>query len=317
MKISVILPVRNEAENLHILLEELRSALRELEPYEILFVDDASSDGSFEFLSKLAQEDQHIKCLGFLRHGGKSAAISTGFSNARGDILITMDADGQDDPAELPLLLKAMTDGHLDLVSGWKRDRKDPYSKIFWSAIFNGVMRWIFRTRIHDMNCGFKAYKAVVAKDLALYGDLHRFIPILAAWSGYRVGEVAIHHRPRRHGSSKYGISRIFSAPMDLISVLFLTHFLIRPLHLFGGIGALSTLAGLGICAYLTVGWFAQLWHIADRPLILLGIMLILVGAQMFSMGLVCEMTMRAAMGPIRTAPALRNSEGEDQGKDV
>jgi len=320
LDLSIILPIKNESPNIEPLYHEITAVALNLSntSYEILFIDDGSTDDSYKKISQIARSDHHVKVIGFRRGLGKAAALSEGFRQAHGELLITMDGDGQDDPKDMVHLLRKMEQEDLDLVSGWKIDRKDPWPRILWSRIFNIILRYIFNTDLHDMNCGMKAYRSSMAKELHLYGDLHRFIAVLAVCSGYSVAEVPVNHRPRRYGRSKYGISRIFVAPMDLITVLFLTHFLVRPLHLFGVLGSLSGAAGFALCSYLAAGWIAKWWHIGDRPLIFLGILLLILGVQLVSIGLVCEMTIRAASGPLHTKPALRpdlEEQDHDDGK--
>ena len=315
MYLSIILPIKDESPSIEKLHKEIQAAMEreKVSSYEVLFVDDGSKDESYQKAAHLAQRDSHVRAIGFRRTAGKAAALAEGIRQATGDILITMDGDGQDDPNDIHLFLDILGDKSIDLVSGWKVRRQDPWPRVLWSRVFNAVLRLVFKIELHDMNCGFKAFRAQVAKEMHLYGDLHRFIPVLAACAGYRVTEVPVNHRPREYGKSKYGLSRIFMAPLDLITVLFLTHFMVRPLHLFGGIGMVSSTAGLLICAHLTLGWMVQRWHIGDRPLIFLGILLLILGVQLFSIGLVCEMTIRATRGPLRTQPALRSRDEDPQ----
>ena len=225
-------------------------------PYEILFVDDGSRDGSFERIEKLRLEDPCVRGVQLRRNFGKAAALAVGFREARGDVIITMDADLQDDPAEVPKLLARLEDG-FDLVSGWKQDRQDPRSKTWPSQLFNWVTGFLTGVRLHDFNSGFKIYRREVVEEIRLYGELHRFIPALAAWRGFQVTEVPVHHRPRRYGRTKFGSTRLWRGFLDLLTVLFLTRYTRRPLHLFGGLGLIAWTVGFVVNAYLTGIWLS------------------------------------------------------------
>jgi len=288
--ISVVIPVLDEEENLLPLYEGLSRALEEMgKDYEIIFVDDGSRDGSFEILRSLYEgEPDHIRVIQFRRNFGKTAALTAGFEETQGQLIITLDADLQDDPAEIPKLLTKLEEGY-DLVVAWRRERQDPLSKRLPSRIFNGVVSLLTGLRLHDVNCGFKVLRREVAGSLKLYGELHRFIPVLAHWQGYRVGEVPVAHRPRRHGRSKYGLERLGRAFVDFLVVLFLTRYLKRPLQLFGAVGTVLFLLGFATCSYLTVLWFRG-EGIGSRPLLFAGILAMIVGVQVASIGLLGEM---------------------------
>jgi len=287
--LSVVVPVYNEERSVELLYDEIAAALDPLDhEWEAVFVDDGSTDGSFAALTRLHSRAPNVRVVRLRRNFGKAAALAAGFAQASGDVIATLDADGQDDPAELPRLLAKLDEGY-DLVSGWKVRRRDPWRRRLVSRVFNAVTGWISGVRLHDMNCGFKAYRAEVVRGLPLYGELHRFIPVLAHERGYRVTELAVNHRPREHGRSRYGIERYLRGFFDLITVTFMGRYRHRPLHLFGGLGL--ALGGIGflICVYLTVLWFAGN-AIGHRPLLTLGVLLVVVGMQFLSLGLIGEM---------------------------
>jgi len=293
IEVSVVVPVLDEAESLGALHRELTAALEALgRPYEILFVDDGSGDGSFEVVEKLHRADDRVRGLQLRRNFGKAAALATGFREARGDLVVTLDADLQDDPGELPKLLAALEEAEVDLVSGWKQDRQDPRSKTWPSRLFNCVTGRLTGLRLHDFNSGFKAYRREVVQEVRLYGELHRFVPALAAWRGFRVAEVPVRHRPRRFGRSKFGGARFWRGCLDLVTVLFLTRYTRRPLHLFGGLGLLAWTVGFVANAYLTALWLAGAQPIGTRPLLAFGVLCMLVGIQFFAIGLLSELVL-------------------------
>jgi dolichol-phosphate mannosyltransferase len=304
--ISVVIPVYNEADNLRPLHAEISDvAGREVRDLEVIFVDDGSTDGTWKVIQSLAAGDRRVRGLRFRRNFGKSAALSAGFHTARGDVILTLDGDGQDDPAEVPRLLGALDgpdpvdhggDGALDVVSGWKRVRNDPWHKVWPSRVFNRLVSWVTGVRLHDHNSGMKAYRSEVFREVRLYGELHRFIPVLAAARGFRVGEVPVNHRPRRHGRSKYGARRFLKGFLDLLTVKFLTGFGQRPQHLLGTLGLCSFLLGGVGLAYLSVTWVIRLWHpdwflpLHERPLLIYSLGALLLGAQMTSIGFLAEL---------------------------
>jgi glycosyltransferase involved in cell wall biosynthesis len=289
-RISVVVPAYNEAESLPELLSEIACALAGTS-WEAVAVDDGSTDSTWSVLRKLADE-YPLLALRLGRNQGKAAALAAGFSRARGEYVATLDADLQDDPAEIPEMIRVLEEDGLDLVSGWKRKRRDPVTKTLPSKLFNATVRLTTGIRLHDFNCGLKVYRRQAAQALRLYGEMHRYTPVIAAQLGFLVGEKEVHHRRRRYGSSKYGMARFFRGYADLITVLFLHRYSLRPLHFFGGIGTLLSLAGFAISVYMTVIWFGG-EAIGNRPLLLLGILLLIVGFQFISLGLLGEMLLK------------------------
>ncbi len=287
--VSIVIPVFNERDSLSELADQVAVACDQLEGHwEAIFVDDGSTDGSASLLRELTDRNRKFKLVRLKRNFGKSAALATGISQSRGERIVTMDADLQDDPAEIPRLLEPLDRG-FDLVSGWKRSRRDPFFKRVPSRIFNWVTAKLSGVRLHDFNCGFKAYRASAAKDLVLYGELYRYIPVIGAQKGWRITELEVNHRPRRHGKSKFGRERYLRGFFDLLTVLFMGRYRHRPLHLFGGLGVTLITIGAVISAYLSMLWFAG-QSIGTRPLLLLGVLLIVVGVQMLFFGLIGEM---------------------------
>ena len=287
--ISVVVPLLNEEHSLDALHHQIAAALDPRgEPWEIVFVDDGSTDGSLDVLTRLHDEATNVVVVHLRRNFGKAAALQAGFLEASGGVVVTIDADLQDDPAEIPQLLAKLDEG-FDLVSGWKARRNDPWSRRFLSKIFNRATAIISGVHLHDVNCGLKAYKAEVLRGMRLYGELHRFIPVLASYRGFRVAEIPVNHRPREHGRSRYGLNRYLRGFFDLLSVTFTGRYRHRPLHLFGGLGLLMGFVGFLTLAYLTVLWF--LGHgIGNRPLLTLGVLLMVVGIQLVSLGLLSEL---------------------------
>ena len=293
--ISVIIPVFNEIGSLPELMDQLRKILHIYKKWEILFVDDGSTDGSTEFLNDLSRKDENVTLIQFHRNYGKSAALAEGFKRAKGEYLITIDADLQDDPAEIPNLMKKLEEG-FDLVSGWKKERKDPISKRFPSKIFNYVTRIMTGVKIHDFNCGLKIYRKAVIKTLDLYGGRHRYIPALAGHNKFRISEIQVNHRPRIHGVTKYGGSRLFHGFFDLISIIFMNRYTQQPLHLFGFFGLFCGLASLTLELYV-IGRkiFSGHSFYEHLALMLFGAMLFILGLWFFSIGLIAEMITRGA----------------------
>jgi glycosyltransferase involved in cell wall biosynthesis len=287
--ISVVVPVHDEERTVALLFDELQTALDPLgQPWEALFVDDGSTDGSFGALTRLHNGHDNVRVVRLRRNFGKAAALAAGFTNAQGDIVVTIDGDLQDDPMEIPRLLAKLDEG-FDLVSGWKAHRRDPITRRALSRLFNWVTGRVSGLRLHDLNCGLKAYRAEVVQGLRLYGELHRFIPVLAHYRGYRIAELPVNHRPREHGRSRYGVERYLRGFLDLLTVSFIGRYRYRPLHLFGGLGLLLGVLGVGVLAYLTALKIDG-HAIGQRPLLILGVLLVVVGLQFFSLGLISEL---------------------------
>jgi glycosyltransferase involved in cell wall biosynthesis len=287
--LSIVIPAYNEVESLPVLAKEIRDVCeREGIAYEALVIDDGSKDGTFACVEALSQEDPRIKGVRFRRNCGKAAALSEGFARSRGKYVITMDADLQDNPAEIPSIIKLLEDG-ADLVSGWKKKRYDPFHKTMPSKLFNAVTGRVAGLKLHDFNCGLKGYRSEVVKSLDLYGELHRYIPVLANWNGFKVVEKAVEHRPRQFGVSKYGWARLNNGLFDLITLVFLHRYTSRPLHLFGFVGMLFSLIGFLILAGFTVN-YAMTGSVHVRPLMLAGVAFMIVGVQFVSIGLLGEM---------------------------
>ena len=287
--ITVVIPLFNEAESLRELHERIVAALEPSgKSFEVLFIDDGSRDGSFDELRRLQEDDDRVRAIRFRRNYGKSAALAVGFEESRGEVVVTMDGDLQDDPAEVPAMVDLLDEG-FDLVSGWKKTRKDPLSKRIPSKLFNRVTGIVSGLRLHDFNCGLKAYRRTVVETIPVYGELHRYLPVLAHWAGFRVTETPVLHHPRKHGRSKFGLGRFTHGFFDLLTVYFVSNYTRRPLHLFGSFGLLSFAIGVGIALYLTWLWLTGI-GIGTRPLLLLSVFLMVLGIQLVSMGLIAEM---------------------------
>ncbi len=289
-EISVIVPLYNEKDSLPFLYEELVATITAYSrDYELIFVDDGSTDGSFELLREFQDRDPRIRLVRMRRNFGKSAALSAGFRLAEGAIIVTIDADLQDRPSELPKLLNRLEDG-VDLVSGWKKPRRDPLRKRIPSRIFNFVTAILTGVPLHDINCGFKVYRREVIEEVKVYGEMYRYIPVLASYRGFVVDEVAVEHSPRRFGKSKFGASRFLGGFFDLLTVIMLTRYNKKPLHVFGVLGASLFAVGLVVEAYLSFGWLFRDEWIEGRPLFILGVLLLIVGVQFIFFGLIGEM---------------------------
>ena len=306
--LSVVIPVYNEEESLAELYRELDEVAREYRyDVEILFVDDGSTDGSWAQIKRLADEDARVRGIRFRRNFGKAAALSAGFREARGEFIFTLDADLQDDPHEMPRFLDQMQAGR-DVISGWKQVRHDPWHKVLPSRIFNWLVGRLTKVKLHDHNCGFKCYRREVLDELQLYGEMHRFVPVLAAARGWRVDEIVVHHRARRFGRSKYGFGRFVKGFLDLLTVHFLTGYGQRPQHLLGTLGLIAFLAGgLGVVV-LTVWWFVSRWspsieplHLHQRALFYYTLAAMLLGAQFLSVGFLAELFTAYHMKEART----------------
>lgn len=289
-ELSILIPLYNEEDNLRPLFVKLKEVLIKLGvSWEAIFVDDGSTDGSFEVLRELRTSEPRVRVFRLRRNFGKSAALDTGFKAVRGRRVIIMDADLQDDPAEIPALLKKIDEGY-DLVTGWRADRHDRLIKKSTSRLYNLVTSTLSGIRLHDFNCGLKAFRRDVIEDISLYGELHRYIPPLAHWKGYRVTELRVRHHRRAFGKSKFGAYRFFAGFMDLLTVMFMTRYSKKPLHLFGGAGLILFLAGLIINGYLVMLNLLGKDFLRVRPLMFLGVLLMLVGFQLLSTGLLAEL---------------------------
>ncbi len=294
-KLSVVVPLYNEEESINPLTNEIKKALKQFEiSFEVIIVDDGSTDGSLKNIKDICRQDRRFRYVSFRKNYGKSAALQTGFKQVTGDVVVTMDADLQDDPNEIPNLLKKLSEG-FDLVSGWKKKRHDPFIKKQSSKFFNFVTRMISGIKIHDFNCGLKAYRREVIDNIKVYGELHRYMPVLADWEGFSVSEIVVTHHQRRYGKTKFGISRFFKGFIDLITVMFSTRYIKRPMHFFGFFGALSFIIGLLVNGYLTLDWINGK-PLSNRPMLFLGMLLIIVGVQLFSVGLLGEMLVRSSL---------------------
>jgi glycosyltransferase involved in cell wall biosynthesis len=293
MTLSIVIPIYNEEENIHILHEKLKEVLDPLEKeYEILFVDDGSTDRTLSILEEIQAKDKRVIVLSLRRNFGQTAAFAAGFDFARGDVIITMDGDLQNDPADIPKLLELIKDN--DLVSGWRKKRKDPFfTRRLPSKAANWLISNVTGVKLHDYGCSLKAYRRDVIKNLKLYGEMHRFIPAVASWYGVRIAEVETVHYPRLRGRSKYGISRTIKVVLDLITVKFLQSFSTKPIQFFGPVGIICGLLGFLISLYLAADKLLFGRDIGGRPLLLLGALLIIVGIQLIGMGLLGEMLVR------------------------
>lgn len=295
MKISIIIPVLNEEESIEKLNDQIDSILHanEINKFEVLFVDDGSTDNSWRIIESLVKKyPETVRGIKLRKNFGKSTALNAGFKNSTGDIVITMDADLQDDPAEIPKFIEKINDG-FDLVTGWKKIRHDPMLKVVSSKIFNFFTRSLSGIRLHDFNCGYKAYRREVVEKIDLYGELHRYIPLLAVGFGYKITEIPVKHHVRRFGKSKFGIERYFRGLVDLITVLTITNYNQKPSHLFAGLGVFFGLIGTISLSYLIILWFAGLRPIGNRPLLLFGILAVVLAVQLVSLGVLSEMMLQ------------------------
>ncbi len=302
MDISVVIPLYNEEESLPELTRWIEKVMKENNfSYEIIFVDDGSTDNSWEVILKLKEENPNVKAIKFRKNYGKAAGLHVGFGKAQGDVVITMDADLQDNPEEIPELYKMITEDGYDLVSGWKKKRYDPIlSKNLPSKIFNFTARIMSGIKLHDFNCGLKAYKKKVVKAIEVYGEMHRYIPILAKNAGFRkIGEKVVKHQKRKYGTSKYGFNRFINGFLDLLTITFLSRFIKKPMHFFGTLGIFSFFLGFVVLAWLTYEKFAHnMYRMTDRPLFYFGVLMIIFGSQLFLTGFLGDMISRNS--PIR-----------------
>lgn len=297
-QISVVVPVYNEEESLPELTQWISRVMHDHGfSYELIYINDGSEDSSWNVIKNLFQENESVKGINFTRNYGKSAALDAGFQKASGEVVITMDADLQDSPDEIPGLYAMIKEGGFDIVSGWKKERHDPLSKTIPSRFFNGVTRWISGIKLHDFNCGLKAYRLKVVKNIQIYGEMHRYIPLLAKWNGFgKIGEKVVEHQARKYGYSKFGIERFLNGFLDLISVSFVHRYKKKPMHFFGLLGSLSFLSGFIITCYLI---FQKVYglqrglavrEVTDQPLFFLALVALIIGVQLFVTGFIAEL---------------------------
>jgi glycosyltransferase involved in cell wall biosynthesis len=304
LQISVVIPLLNEEESLPELIEWIVRVMKEHKyTYEIILIDDGSTDNSWTVIENLKQEYNNIKAIKFLHNYGKAAALQVGFSEAQGQVVITMDADLQDNPEEIPDLYRMIVEEKYDLVSGWKKIRHDPFfSKRLPSKLYNWTVKIISGIKLHDMNCGLKAYRQQVVKSIEIYGDMHRYIPVLAKWAGFKkIGEKIVKHQERKYGKSKFGFERFIRGPLDLLSVSFITRFGRRPMHFFGIWGTFMFIIGGGVSLYLLIEKVYKSWNniptrdVTDQPLFYLALVAIILGVQLFLAGFLAELITRNA----------------------
>lgn len=297
-QISVVIPVFNEEESLPELINWISRVMQDHGfSYEVILVNDGSSDGSWDKIQFLAEQSGNIKGINFTRNYGKSAALDAGFNKASGEVVITMDADLQDSPDEIPGLYQMIQEGGYDVVSGWKKERYDPISKTIPSRFFNGVTRWISGIKLHDFNCGLKAYRLKVVKNIQIYGEMHRYIPLLAKWNGFgKIGEKVVQHQSRKYGYSKFGIERFLNGFLDLISVSFVHRYKKKPMHFFGLLGSISFMTGFLITCWLIfqkiygLSQGLKVREIVDQPLFFLALVALIIGVQLFVTGFIAEL---------------------------
>lgn len=294
MDVSIVIPVYNEEDNLEPLYQKIKEVMDPLgKEYEVIFVDDGSQDKSPQILDQLAQKDSRVRVIHFRRNFGQTAALAAGFDQSQGEVVITMDSDLQNDPTDIPNLLAKMEEG-FDVVSGWRKDRQDPFwNRILPSLMANWLISKVTGVELHDYGCTLKAYRREVVKELNLYGELHRFLPALASWMGVKIAEIPVTHHPRRFGKSKYGITRTFRVILDLILVQFLLRYSTRPIRIFGGGGLISLAIGLLLGMYLTMVKIFLHHRIGNRPLLILAVLLIILGIQLLSLGILGEFLTR------------------------
>jgi len=296
LNISVVIPLLNEDESIPELYAWITKVMNANNySYEIIFVDDGSTDKSWREIEALSKSDNHVRGIKFRRNYGKSAALHEGFQHTRGDVVITMDADLQDSPEEIPEMYDMIVKDGYDIVSGWKKKRYDPISKTIPTKIYNGVTGWMSGVKLHDMNCGLKAYKSDVVKSIEVYGEMHRYIPVLAKWSGFnKIGEKVVQHQARKYGKTKFGMSRFIYGFLDLASIMFIGKFGKRPMHFFGALGIVLLAIGFAILLYLSIDKiFYKTANINDRPIFFFGILSVIVGVQLFIAGFLAELITR------------------------
>jgi glycosyltransferase involved in cell wall biosynthesis len=311
MDLSIVIPLYNEEESLPELAVWIDRVCKTAQiEYEIIFVDDGSADTSWKVISELVKNNHAIRGIKFRRNYGKSAALNTGFRETKGDVIITMDADLQDSPEEIPELYRMIKEEGFDLVSGWKKRRHDPLGKTLPSKFFNRTTRAISGIKLHDFNCGLKAYRSKVIKNIEVYGEMHRYIPVIAKWAGFKkIGEKVVEHQKRKYGVSKFGMERLIKGYLDLLSITFISKFGKRPMHLFGTLGTLLFFLGFVIGIYLTVAkYFYEVYKMTERPLFYFGLLAMIIGSQLFVTGFLAEMISRNS--PDRNTYQVENKIG-------
>lgn len=314
--LSVIIPVYNEEDNIEKLYTELKSVLESIgRMYEIIFINDASTDGSLKFLNKIAENDEKVEVIDFQRNYGQTAALSAGISKSIGEIIIPMDGDGQNDPKDIPKLIKKIEEGY-SVVSGWRKNRKDSLIRVLPSRIANNIIAKAMGIKIHDNGCSLKAYSREVIKGIQLYGEMHRFISVYAAWSGGKICEVVVNHRERKHGKSKYGFSRIFKVLLDLLVVRFLYSYMNRPIHFFGKYGFYSIFFSFAFLAWSVILKFTQVISISRTPLPTISVMFFIVGVQLILTGILAELMMRTYYESQNKKPYLIKQSTKIRGND-
>ncbi|MEP6645530.1 MAG: glycosyltransferase family 2 protein [Saprospiraceae bacterium] len=315
--LSLVIPLFDERDSLPELMAWIERVLttHSIGPAEVIFVDDGSNDDSWAVITELQKKYPEIKAIRFRRNYGKSAALQKGFEAASGEVVITMDADLQDSPEEIPELMRMIREDQYDLVSGWKKNRKDPISKRWPSKFFNAVTRRASGIKLHDFNCGLKAYKNEVIKNIEVYGEMHRYIPVMAKWSGFaNIGEKVVQHQARKFGKSKFGWQRMITGFLDIMTIFFVGKFGKRPMHFFGTLGILFFLVGFGILAYLSILKLGNnIFKISERPVFFFGILTLIIGAQLFLTGFLAEMISRN--GVSRNKYRISNTIGIDAEK--
>ena len=315
MDISVVIPLYNEDESLRELEAWIRKVMKAHRfSYEIIMVDDGSTDKSWMIVEQLAEMNPNVVGIKFRRNYGKSAALNTGFQASSGNVVITMDADLQDSPDEIPELYRMITEGGFDLVSGWKKKRHDPLSKTIPTKLYNATLRMMSGIKLHDFNCGLKAYRKAVVKNVEVYGEMHRYIPVIAKWSGFpKIGEKVVQHQARKYGVTKFGgLQRFINGPLDMMSIIFVGKFGKRPMHFMGSLGAFSFLIGFVVMAYLTVmKVFFEGYRMTERPLFFFGILALIIGTQLFVGGFLAELLVRSSS--TRNAYLIEKTIGEHE----
>ena len=293
MDISVVIPAFNEEGNVKELFTELKGVLDSLKKsYEVLFIDDGSSDGTFAVLKGLAAKEKCLKVVKLRKNFGQTASLAIGFKQAQGEVVVVMDADMQNDPHDIPALVTQLSKG-FDVVSGWRKKRKDSFGKKSFSLFANLFRRMITTETIHDSGCSLKVYKKAALRNLRLYGEMHRFIPLLLSWKGFKIGELEVHHRARKSGKTKYGVIRVMKGFLDLLTIKFWVQYSNKPMHLFGGLGIVSFLLGIITGLYLVYGKLVLGLTLSNRPLLLLAILLIVLGVQLFALGLLADILVK------------------------